>query len=206
MTDVITSTSSNTERGGVLVLGFGPQRIDFLKMASDICGEDAVLDQDLARMAGANFAVGFRPDLATLRSRLEAFTISETVQKHRNSNLGKAAIEWLACGHRGLSSNTLFTFLTGVSAEKENDGHNYPHDPDDLSRCRRLLETCPDLVSCLPRVAAAGPEWRVLIQRWDEVCGLMDQEAPRWREGQGDCPRTYALMRSIFETARREQP
>ena len=119
-------------------------------------------------------------------------------------NLSDNAVMWLATGHRGLSSETLFTFATGVDAEGDH-GHHYPHDPDDLRRCRILLEQCPELVTCLPRVAEAGPEWAALIGRWDEVCALMDAEAPEWREGKGRGPKTYALMQEIFRGARSAQ-
>lgn len=112
-------------------------------------------------------------------------------------NLTANAIDWLANGKRGLSSETLFTIATGVDCTR-GMGYNYPRDPDDISRCRLLLEKCPELVSCLPRVAVAGPEWAALIQRWDEVCALMDKESPDWRLGRGAAPKTYALMRDIF--------
>lgn len=118
--------------------------------------------------------------------------------------LSANAIMWLANGRRGLSSETLFTFLTGCDAEGDS-GHHYPHDPDDMSRCRRLLEACPELVAHLPRVAAAGPEWAALVPRWDEVCALMDQEAPEWRKGHGRAPQTYELMKEIFKGARSAQ-
>lgn len=119
------------------------------------------------------------------------------------NNLSPNAIMWLASGRRGLSSETLFTFCTGVDATGD-WGHNHPHDPSDFGRCRRLLEQCPELVSCLPRVCAAGPEWAALVPRWDELCALMDEEAPEWRSGKGSAPKTYALMKEIFSAARRQ--
>jgi hypothetical protein len=116
--------------------------------------------------------------------------------------LSDNAIRWLATGERGLSSDTLFTFTTGVGAEDEDRGyHGYPHDPDDLRRCRLLLDACPDLVSCLPRVAAAGPEWSALVARWDEVCSTMDAEAPEWRTRRGTASKTYYLMKEIINAA-----
>lgn len=117
------------------------------------------------------------------------------------SSLSDNAVMWLATGERGLSSETLFTFTTGVDAEGYH-GHNYPHDPADLRRCRQLLKDCPELVSCLPRVAAAGPEWAALVARWDELCAVMDEESPEWK---GRAPKTYALMKEIINGARRAQ-
>lgn len=188
------------EQEGVVVLGFGPQPIDFISKAADLCGADAVMCPTTARMAGANLAAGTKGALKALRERLEAGALAVALEEH-GDKLSTNAIAWLASGQRGLSSNTLFTFATGVDAE-EDDGHNYPHDPDDLSRCRKLLDQCPELVANLSRVAEAGPEWAGLVARWDEICGLMDEESPEWRAGKGRATKTYALMKEIITAAR----
>lgn len=119
-------------------------------------------------------------------------------------NLSDNAVMWLATGERGLSSETLFTFLTGVDAEGDH-GHNHPWDVADLCRCRLLLDQCPELVSCLPRVAAAGQEWSALVARWDELCAVMDDENPDWRRSWRATPKTYALMKEIINGAKRAQ-
>lgn len=184
---------------GVVVLGYGPQPIDFISKAAKLCGKDAVMCPDTARMAGANMASGTPEQLAKLRERLELSALAAAHDEHGES-LSQNAVTWLATGRRGLSSETLFTFTTGVDCTRDN-GHNHPHDPADLRRCRLLLDQCPELVSCIPRVAAAGPEWAALVQHWDEVCALMDEESPDWRKGHGSAPKTYALMKDIFSGA-----
>jgi len=191
------------EQEGVVVLGFGPQPIDFISKAAKLCGKNAVMCPDTARMAGANMAAGTPSELAKLRARLAAGTLAIAMEEH-GDQLSTNAIAWLANGERGLSSNTLFTMTTGVDAE-DGDGHNYPRDPADLRRCRLLLDQCPELVSCLPRVAAAGPEWAALVARWDEVCALMNEESPEWRDGRGSAPKTYKLMKDIFSSAKTNQ-
>lgn len=188
----------------IVVLGYGPQPMDFLGKASKLCGKGAVVSTDVARMAGANIAAGHPDALEELGNRLSAGAVQQERLRQTGGNLSDNAVLWLATGRRGLSSETLFTFLTGVDAEGDH-GHSYPHDPDDLSRCRKLLEQCPELVSCLPRVAAAGPEWAALVARWDEICVLMDAEAPEWRRGIGRAPQTFKLMREIIEGAQRAQ-
>lgn len=154
---------------------------------------------DTARMAGANLAAGTPAELEKVRERLALGALAAARDEY-DSQLSPNAVMWLASGRRGLSSETLFTFLTGVDAEGDH-GHRYPLDPADLGRCRRLLEQCPELRSCLPRVCAAGPEWAALVQRWDELCALMDEESPEWRDDRGSAPRTYALMQEIFQNA-----
>ena len=99
----------------------------------------------------------------------------------------------------------MFTHLTGVSAlggHWPKWGVHYPHDPDDLSRCRKLLEAVPELKPLLPRMAEASPVWAELVSRWDELCALMDAEAPQWRDGQGSAKKTYALMQELSTKAR----
>ena len=184
-----------------VVLGYGPQSLDFLSKASKLFSNGAVLSPTVARMAGANIAVGHPDALEDLINRLSAGAVKHEQERLAGSGLSDNAILWLATGRRGLSSNTLFTFVTGFDAEGDH-GHNYPHDPDDLSRCRKLLEQCPELVSCLPRVAAAGAEWAALVPRWEELCALMDDEAPEWRLGRGRGPKTYALMKEFINGAR----
>lgn len=49
---------------------------------------------------------------------------------------------WLASGERGISSNTIVTCLTGINA-LGGHWHSHPLDPDDMTRCRKLLERVP---------------------------------------------------------------
>lgn len=183
---------------GIVILAFGPLPADTFGKAAKLAGKAAVMDTDLARMAGATFAFGMPEDLAGLRQLLEPGTVAKERAAH--PTLSDNAVMWLASGARGLSSETLFTFLTGVDAEGDH-GHNYPHDPADLRRCRLLLDQCPELVSCLPRVANAHPVWAALVARWDELCAVMDEENPEWRQGRGSGPKTYALMKEIITPA-----
>jgi hypothetical protein len=110
-------------------------------------------------------------------------------------------VQWLANGERGVSSNTMVTHLCGIDATGD-WGADHPHDPDDLSRCRKLLEQVPELAPMLPRMATCLPGWGALVWRWQELCDLMDEEAPEWRTGKGSAPKTFALMRSLIKGAR----
>ncbi len=184
---------------GVVVFSFGPAPIDFLSSASALCGKDAVLDTDVARMAGASFAVGSPAALAALKAKLEDGAL--TAERAANPGLSPEAAAWLAGGERGVSSNTIFEHLTGISAVGKWGG-GYPRDPDDFRRCRLLLERVPELVPLLPRMAEVSPVWAALVARWDELCSTMDAECPYWRTGRGgSAPKTYEMMRAIREEA-----
>lgn len=115
-----------------------------------------------------------------------------------NQNL----LQWLANGDRGLSSNAMVHHLTGIKTEKDFHRKDYPRDPSDLGRCRKLLEQVPELRDDLPRMATCSEQWARIVKHWDELCALMDEEAPRWRDFQGNAPKTYALMQLLTRATR----
>lgn len=110
-------------------------------------------------------------------------------------------IRWLANGRRGTSSNTIVTHLTGIDAMGKWDRRSHPYDPDDMTRCRRVLEEVPELQALFKNMATCSPQWAVLIEHWQELCDLMDSEAPDWRAGLGDCPNTYRRMYALLNPA-----
>lgn len=107
---------------------------------------------------------------------------------------------WLASGERGTSSETIVQTLTGIPAlGRDTDRGSPPLDPADLRRCRLLLEAVPSLVPLLPKMAAASKDWAGLIAHWAEICALMDEEVPDWRDPRcrGMARKTYERMKSL---------
>jgi hypothetical protein len=187
-------TMSNIQ--GIVVLGFGPQPMDFFSKASKLCGKDAVLSNDVARMAGADFAAGSASALTSLRSRLEEGSLS--AQKAETPGLSIAACVWLANGRRGISSNTIFTHLTGIDALS---GHppSYPRDPSDLDRCIALLVQVPELRERFVNMMECSPEWARLVSHWDEIEKThLDEVGLGWTKA-GSATKTYALMKRVLE-------
>lgn len=187
----------NTKTEGTVVLGFGPQAIEWISKASKLCGKDAVMCPQTAQMAGANLAAGTPEALASLRQRLEAGALQ--AQKQETPGLSEAATRWLASGERGLSSETIFQHLTGISTRNVQWQDRHPHtpsDPADVRRCRLLLEQVPELAPMFPKMAEVSAAWKDLVYLWDDICKTMDQEAPQWRKGHGQpCPKTYELIK-----------
>jgi hypothetical protein len=110
-------------------------------------------------------------------------------------------LEWLAGGSRGSSSNTIVQHITELPANKGRVAS--PLDPDDMTRCIRLLEAVPALAGYFQRMQTASPEWAALVPRWQEIVSLMDEENPNWRtDRRWSAPRSYALMQEILKTAR----
>src|SRR3546814_9427646 len=87
------------------------------------------------------------------------------------TSVSEAAARWLVQGERGLSSMAIFSHLTGYPGNKQ----NHPRDPDDLRRCRKLLEQVPEFRS--PRfdlMANVSEIWSGFVTQWDDLCEVMD--------------------------------
>lgn len=185
---------------GVVVIMYGTQSVDLLAKAAKLCKDGGRMRTDVARMAGASFAFGDPAELDEIARRLSTHAID--LQKHLTPSLSFDAINWLACGNRGYSSNAMFTFLTGVDAiDNESDGMRvaHPYDPDDLDRCLSLLNEVPELRSKLPKMKEASPAWDALINRWDEIEQLhLEEVGLGWSKGD-EAPKTYALMAKILD-------
>lgn len=181
------------------VLIFGAVPADAISALSKLVPKKSVIDPDVARMAGANFAFGLADDLAALRQEFSNAAVARETSKPTNAYLSPAAINWLASGERGISSDTLFSTLTGVDA-MNGFAPCHPWDPADYRRCALLLDQCPELRSKLDLMRAVSPTWNALVDRWDEIFALMAEETKNWRSPPPNAksPKTYTLMQSII--------
>lgn len=111
---------------------------------------------------------------------------------------------WLS-SERGLSSNFMVQHLFGLTLNSVHwRGPYHPYDPGDLTRCQRLIEASPEVAGRFGEMATASPEWAALVPVWGELVGLLDEEAPEWREKTwGSAPRCYARMREVLREARK---
>lgn len=110
---------------------------------------------------------------------------------------------WLANGRVGISSKTMALWLAFGRRNERDPHHNYPHDPDDLDRCLKLLEAAPLLRPELHRMAQLGPVWAALVARWDEIeRSHLDEVGLGWTKAQS-APKTYELMRDVIDAARK---
>jgi len=108
-------------------------------------------------------------------------------------------IQWLANGERGVSSETIVHHVTGLDMGPRFMS-DHPYDPDDLIRCVKLLERCPELVPGFrEKMPMVSGSWGRLVEQWDELVGLLDEEVPGWRPGErGAAERTYNRMRELL--------
>ena len=186
------------ETEGTVVLGYGPQQMDWLSKASKLCGKDAVMDQDLARMAGATFAAGDQRALARLRQRIIPGAIQAEQARHPNISID--AVRWLAVGERGVSSNSIFSHLTGIDALSGSGLMDHPYDVGDFRRCRLLLEQVPELFQEFEQMSGVSPQWAALVEAWPAICAAMDEELPEWRHSAfgRKCPKTQSLIKTAI--------
>ena len=100
--------------------------------------------------------------------------------------------EWLRGPDTGTSSKTICGVMIGNRYVHGNVFHEPPLDPDDFGRCYRLLRAFPEWRARLPEVAAAYPEWAGLVDAWDELTALYEEE-----RASGTAPKLYARMQEL---------
>jgi hypothetical protein len=109
--------------------------------------------------------------------------------------------EWLAAGERGISSEAIVSHLTATEiGDRMFARSDHPHDPSDFRRCEVLLRQVPVARVTFPDMASRSPHWAVLVEHWDDLVALMEEENPGIfdRPAYGRSPRTYALMNRLF--------
>lgn len=117
--------------------------------------------------------------------------------------LPSGAADWLRHGERGISSEAIFSHLTKLPIGGGKWGPQVPLNPDDLRRCRLLLSAVPAFRARLSEMAELGPMWAALVEHWDELCALMDVEAPGMS---GSAPQTFQRMADLLDDARAGRP
>ena len=94
----------------------------------------------------------------------------------------------------GISSLTIAHVLAGVPLA-QNFGAGIPHDPSDFGRCLRVVRAF-NWRPRLGEVAARFPFWKPLVDSWDAMEALYDEEEPT-----GSAPRLYDLMRTLNDAS-----
>lgn len=188
----------SVQRRGGVTLVFGPVPIGDFVALTKVAGRSAVLSPELADRIGATFAFGPVAAIAALLSVAPPRPVDGA--KAEKCGLDEGALEWLRTGEHGTSSIFVFQTATGYRMRDCRQGA-YPRDPSDLWRCRALLGTSAVVRAGFAKLAHEGPVWRALVQRWDELCALMDEEAPDRKAGKGSAPNTYALLKEIASVA-----
>lgn len=93
-----------------------------------------------------------------------------------NEYVEKKYVQWLLSDDTGLSSQTIWSVLSGVEFP---DNTKYlpsvPYDCGDFGRCYRLLKLFPEWRSRLQEVSAKYHEWTKLVECWCELEALYEK-------------------------------
>ena len=103
------------------------------------------------------------------------------------------ADEWARSWDVGISSATIWSVLTGRPSPLGT--YDVPRDPGDIGRCFRLLDKLPAWRERLDAVAHRFPKWRPLVDHWDELRALYDEEV-----ASGTAPKLYDRMQALLRT------
>lgn len=102
-------------------------------------------------------------------------------------------MEWIVGDDTGVSSKTIWSVMMGA---KNSEYTDIPHDPSDFGRCYRLLELVPMWKGRLQEVADKYPKWQPMVDVWDELSDLYEQELSNNK----DCaPKLYQRMKVIAD-------
>jgi hypothetical protein len=163
-------------------------------------GQDGdVIDPGLAKIYEASLVCGSPAALKALRTSQHTLALARAKAEREaaaNSTIPNAAKRWLEQGERGLSSETMFTRFTGIELDGNRDA---PADGDDFRRCRLLLDQVPEFQAKLHLMKDVSKEWHGLVDSWQELCDVMDDEAPDWRKREGTSRRLNAKMQEFLQ-------
>jgi hypothetical protein len=89
----------------------------------------------------------------------------------QSQSIKEKAMWWIANGEQGLSSKTMWLCLMGQKVERV----SYPYDPDDFSRCYKLLQAVPEWKTHLYLLKPLCPQWSNLVDNWDKLTEMYEQ-------------------------------
>lgn len=117
------------------------------------------------------------------------------------SPLGEKAYEWLKKGSTGLSSESLCyhtvpemqPVLDKIRQKSHfNEFNHHPSDPSDFNKCYKFLNAVPEAKLLLSTMSNVSPEWKRLVEKWDELTATFETEI-----GLSRAPKTYQMMQDI---------
>lgn len=104
----------------------------------------------------------------------------------------KAAF-WFRNGERGASSEAMFFCLMDKPGRKD-----HPYDPDDFSRCYKLLQAVPEWKSELHKLKTLSPVWDKLVDNWEILTRMFEEnERTKWKNHKN--VGMYDLMKALVE-------
>ena len=127
---------------------------------------------------GGEFALQYPIGISEMTSKIDSFNMLHkdckktwTEPKANQSESAKSkAMWWIINGEQGMSSKAMWACLMG----QQGDG-NHPCDPDDFSRCYKLLEAVPEWKADLGKLTKLSDTWKNLVGNWDKLTQMYEQ-------------------------------
>lgn len=88
---------------------------------------------------------------------------------------------WIANGFVGMSSKTMWNFFMG----NKHFEVNHPYDPDDFSRCYKLLQAVPEWKERISELASLSKAWKGLSENWPKLTEMYEENLrTNWKTGE----------------------
>lgn len=173
--------------------------IDGSLLAEKIRGiPEAISNQRLARIAGADIAIGSPTGCRRLAAALFPGFRQRVMAAYSDRNLPSGSWTWLLYGELDSPSQSMFFHLTQTAPVWPVPSLDAsPCTAVEFRRCALLLEAVPALSGRLHHLPALSARWAAIVNSWPVLMASLRQEAPSWRNGVGECPVTNALITRI---------
>ncbi len=89
----------------------------------------------------------------------------------QSKNIEQKAMWWIQNGHVGMSSKTMWLHFMGQKIDRP----NHPYDPDDFSRCYKLLEAVPEWKERILELSTLSTAWKNLAENWAKLTEMYEQ-------------------------------
>ena len=119
-------------------------------------------------------------------------TWTEPVNEAETKSERENEMWWLTNGEHGISSKTMFYYLTDSKIVAKPDRTDTPSDPDDFRRCHLLLQAIPQYEHKLDRLRAVNAVWAALVDNWPKLTEML-LERMKTRKANG----MYEFMKQI---------
>lgn len=119
---------------------------------------------------GGEFALVYPIPVQELTKKMDSFNLlhadCKPIWKEPTGNqllsVKEKAMSWINDGHVGNSSKTMWNCFM----DNKKFPINHPYDPDDFSRCYKLLEWVPEWKGELDKLKSLSPVWAKLVDNW----------------------------------------
>lgn len=128
---------------------------------------------------GGEFKLNYPMPAQSFSDKLESFnTLHSECEKTWNEpeadqsqKASEKALWWIANGHVGMSSKTMWNHFMG----NKDFEINHPYDPDDFSRCYKLLEAVPEWKERILELGLLSIPWKNLSENWEKLTEMYEK-------------------------------